>query len=72
MGNLRYGMQGLGEKVVPIVSSGIELAGKILFAIFIIPKLGFLGIILCEPVLWVIMFLHLVIAFYGRKRNRLF
>lgn len=72
LGNLRYAMQGLGEKVVPVVSSGIELAGKILFAIFIIPKLGFLGIILCEPVLWVIMFLHLVIAFYGRKRNRLF
>ena len=67
--NLRYAMQGLGEKVVPVVSSTIELAGKILFAIFVIPKLDFLGIILCEPILWIIMFLHLVIDFYGRKRT---
>lgn len=66
--NLRYAMQGLGEKLVPVVSSIIELIGKILFTVFVIPKLGFLGIILCEPVIWIVMFLHLVIDFYGRKR----
>ncbi len=69
--NLRYAMQGLGEKIVPLISSGVELAGKILFTLFVIPRFGFLGICFCEPVLWVVMFVHLVTDYYRKRTNYL-
>lgn len=62
--NLRFGLQGLGEKVVPLFSSIIEFLGKILFSLLLIPVLGYTGVILCEPVIWCIMALQLTYAFY--------
>lgn len=62
--NMRYSMQGLGKKLTPLVSSVIEFCGKIVFVILIIPHLGYLGVIICEPVIWCIMCLQLVISFY--------
>ena len=62
--NLRNALQGIGKKVVPLVSSIIELCGKILFVIFLIPSLKYFGVILCEPVIWCFMCLQLVYAFY--------
>ena len=53
--NLRDSLQGLGYKIQPLMSSVIELVGKILFVIFIIPHLGYLGVMLTEPLLWTIM-----------------
>lgn len=38
--NLRYSLQGLGRKLIPLVSSIIEFFGKILFVILLIPKMG--------------------------------
>lgn len=51
----RLSMQSLGEKVIPIVSSCIELVGKILFAVIFVPRMGYDGVILCEPLVWCIM-----------------
>lgn len=65
--NLRYSLQALGEKVVPLFSSGIEFIGKILFVIFLIPKLGYFGVMICEPVIWVIMCIQLWFAFYKNE-----
>lgn len=62
--NTRYSLQGIGAKILPLASSLIELAGKILFALFWIPRLGYFGVIICEPVIWCLMALELVIAFY--------
>ena len=60
---LRNSLQGLGQKSAPLLSSFIELAGKVLFVIFIIPHMGYLGVILCEPILWVLMAIQLSYSF---------
>ena len=60
---LRNALQGLGQKMMPLVSSIIEMLGKIFFVIFIIPSTGYLGVILVEPILWCIMAVQLYYAF---------
>lgn len=68
--NTRYALQGIGSKILPLVSSLIELLGKIVFAFLFIPMLGYFGVIICEPVIWCLMVLELVIAFYGNPYIR--
>ena len=60
---LRNALQGLGQKMMPLVSSIIEMLGKIFFVIFIIPSTGYLGVILVEPILWCVMAVQLYYAF---------
>ncbi len=60
---LRNALQGLGQKMMPLISSIIEMLGKILFVIFIIPSAGYLGVIFVEPILWVVMAAQLFYAF---------
>lgn len=62
--NLRNALQGIGKKVIPLVSSIIELVGKILFVILFIPSLKYFGVIICEPIIWCFMCIQLVYAFY--------
>lgn len=61
----RNALQGLGSKILPLVSSVIELLGKVLFTIVIIPRLGTLGIILCEPLIWCVMMIQLVTVYFN-------
>ena len=61
---LRNVLQGLGKKVVPLVSSMIELVGKIAFVLLFIPILKYFGVIICEPVIWCLMCIQLVISYY--------
>ncbi len=74
LGSTRYALQGLGEKILPLVSSVIELVGKILFVIIFIPLGGYLAVILCEPVIWCVMTTQLIISYvfnpYMREWNR--
>lgn len=62
--NLRFALQGLGEKIVPLISSFIEFIGKILFVIFIIPHFDYTGVIFCEPIIWCFMTVQLIYSFY--------
>lgn len=62
---LRNALQGIGKKLIPLVSSVIELVGKIVFVILCIPRLGYFGVIICEPVIWCLMCAQLLYAFYG-------
>lgn len=66
--NLRNALQGIGEKILPLISSIIEFFGKIVFVIVFIPKLEYFGVIICEPVIWCLMCLQLIYAFYGKLR----
>jgi hypothetical protein len=68
--NLRHSLQALGEKVVPLVSSVIEFLGKIIFVIFIVPKLGYFGVMICEPLIWIVMTGQLIWAFYRNEYVR--
>ena len=62
--NLRNSLQGLGRKIIPLVSSIIEFIGKIVFVWLFIPLLGYFGVIICEPVIWCCMCLQLAYSFY--------
>jgi putative MATE family efflux protein len=62
--NFRLALQGIGKKFIPIISSVIEFIGKILFAFLLVPVLGYFGVIICEPIIWCIMFLQLLYSFY--------
>ena len=57
-------LQGIGRKLTPLISSFIELTGKILFVLLIIPHTGYIGIILCEPLIWVPMTLQLWFTYH--------
>lgn len=61
---MRNSLQGIGKKIVPLISSVIELVGKIVFVIFLIPILGYFGVIICEPIIWCLMCAQLVFTFY--------
>ncbi|WP_297522022.1 MATE family efflux transporter [uncultured Clostridium sp.] len=68
--NYRNGLQGIGEKVLPLFSSVIEFIVKILFVLLVIPKLGYFGVIICEPIIWCLMLIQLAIAFYRNSYIR--
>ena len=61
----RYALQSLGQKILPLISSGIELVGKILFMLFFIPRFGYNAVILCEPVIWCFMCAQLVWSYWS-------
>ena len=60
---IRNVMQAMGRKVAPVLSSCIELAMKILSASILIPKLGFVGTCITEPVTWVLMTVFLMTVY---------
>lgn len=60
----RFALQGLGQKLRPLVSSCTELIGKILFAMLLIPRFGYTAVIFCEPVIWCVMAVELLYSFY--------
>ena len=61
----RYALQSLGQKILPLISSGIELVGKILFMLFFIPRFGYNAVILCEPVIWCFMCAQLLWSYWS-------
>lgn len=67
--NLRCALQGLGKKIIPLISSIIELLGKIVFVIFIVPVYGFMGVIMCEPVIWIFMMFELLWAYLKARKE---
>lgn len=60
----RYALQGIGEKLLPLISSVIELVGKIVFVFVFIPQFQYMAVIFCEPVIWCVMCIQLVYSFY--------
>ena len=59
----RYALQSLGQKVLPLFSSVIELVGKVVFVLFFIPKFAYNAVILCEPIIWCFMAAYLVLVY---------
>lgn len=60
----RQGLQAIGQKILPVLSSVIELVGKILFVAVLIPKFQYMAVIFCEPVIWCFMIAELLPAFW--------
>ena len=67
---MRNALQAMGYKVIPILSSCIELGMKFLSASLLIPRIGFLGTCMTEPTIWVIMAIFLV-SFYIVNRKKI-
>lgn len=63
---LRNSLQGMGDHITPIFSSGLELVGKVLIAMLLTPVIGYWGIIISEPVVWMVMVVPLIISMVKR------
>ena len=59
----RFALQGIGSKLIPMISSVIELIGKILFVAVFIPRFQYDAVVWCEPLIWVVMTIQLLYAF---------
>lgn len=59
---VRNALQGMRHSVAPLISSGLELIGKALFAAFLVPVYGYLAVCLCEPIIWVVCFVFIMAA----------
>lgn len=68
---IRNAMQSMGLKLAPVLSSCIELTMKILSSLYFIPRLGFLGTCITEPITWGLMVAFLM-TIYLKKRKSLF
>ena len=65
----RNSMQGFGDTKTPVFSSMLELLGKIGVVLFLTPRFAYDGIIVAEPIVWIIMVIPLV---FGMLRNPAF
>lgn len=50
----RSTLQGMNHKKTPLISSSIEFLVKIIAVVLFVPQLGFLGICITEPLIWVL------------------
>lgn len=66
----RFALQCIGNKILPIASSVIELIGKYLFVVFLIPGFQYMAVIFCEPVIWLFMDVELLWAFWSNPKVR--
>ncbi len=68
----RCTLQGMGRKIVPLISSVTEMLVKILSAMFLVPALAYKGVAFTEPISWVLMTIILATAYYtGRPEKYL-
>lgn len=51
---LRNMLQGIRHTVEPLLASGLELVGKVIFAVWLVPVRGYRAVCFCEPTTWVV------------------
>lgn len=69
---LRNALQGMRHMLAPLFCSALELIGKVIFALWIIPVKGYFAVCICEPVTWVIccaFILGVLFLFRGELRT---
>lgn len=66
---VRHTMQSIGQKIAPVLSSCIELAMKIFSSSYLIPRLGFLGTCITEPITWCLMVIFLMTVYLSRRKK---
>lgn len=66
----RSTLQGIGSKVWPVVSSSLEMLGKILVVIFFIPRFRYLAVCFCEPATWIVCCILVCTVLLSRKDIR--
>lgn len=66
---LRCVLQGMGRKVIPLFSSFMELAIKVLSAYLLVTRIGYVGIAFTEPISWGVMTTILTIGYLVAARE---
>ncbi|MDO5522150.1 MAG: MATE family efflux transporter [bacterium] len=66
---LRSSLQGVGRKMLPLAASGIELVAKFMAVGMITPVLGYLGVCIIEPAIWIICAVIVFIDFIAFTRK---
>lgn len=61
---VRNALQGLGDHVTPLISSFLEMAGKVVIAATLVPWFQYTGVIVAEPIVWFIMVIPLIIQIF--------
>lgn len=59
---LRNMLQGIRHTVEPLLASGLELVGKVIFAVWLVPVQGYRAVCFCEPTTWVVCFVFILLA----------
>ena len=59
----------MGAKFVPIIASIMELLLKIFTAKKLAVRLGYLGIAICEPIIWTVCAIYIIIVFIVRVKK---
>ena len=50
---LRSSLQGIRYKAAPLAASCVEMIGKTMIALLLVPRIGYMGIIVSEPIIWI-------------------
>ena len=66
---LRNMLQGIRRTVEPLLASTLELAGKVVFGLWIVPVYGYTAVCYCEPITWVICFVFIVTVTFLCRRE---
>lgn len=68
---VRNALQGMNHLMMPLLCSGLEMIGKVIFALWLVPVYGYIAVCVCEPVTWVICFAFIMTClFLCRKELR--
>lgn len=59
---LRNMLQGIRHTVEPLLASELELIGKVIFAVWLVPVWGYRAVCFCEPTTWIICFVFILLA----------
>ena len=66
----RTALQAIGQQVLPLFSSLIELVGKTLFVLLLVPRFAYDAVVFCEPACWCFMAIFLLIVFWRNPEIR--
>ena len=68
---LRCSLQGMGRKIIPVSSSILEMVLKFASVLFLVPRLGYFGVALTEPISWIAMTIMLAAAYLAKPPEKM-
>lgn len=71
--NIRMALQSMGDKITPVLSSIIELLLKVAASFILIPTMGYMGVCIIEPIIWMMCMFWLIFSYvkFMKKHNYL-
>lgn len=61
---LRSTLQGVGRRIIPLAASSVELILKFVVVGVLAPMMGYLGVCISEPMIWIVCSIMVLIDFY--------